>query len=215
MTATFETIQPLSHNGVEPNSTPSTSPRERFAHFIDERAGPIGRVVGSEKEPAGAHAFAIWGADDATTLDVGHIVVTFSEEAAVIGVISLWTPLTNERIYERWFTLPNLFFLSPVPLLAALAAWWCWRGLEARHEVQPFVSAIALFLLGFLGLLVSNVPYLVPPSLTVWDTAASPSSQEFLLLGVLVLLPVILGYTVFVYWTFRGKTRHGEGYHHH
>jgi hypothetical protein len=87
MTATFESVQPLSANGVEPQSAPASPPRERFAHFIDVRTGPIGRVVGSEKEPAGAHAFAIWAADDAITLDVGHIVVAFAEEAAVIGVI--------------------------------------------------------------------------------------------------------------------------------
>jgi cytochrome d ubiquinol oxidase subunit II len=70
-----------------------------------------------------------------------------------------------------------------------------------------------MFLLGFLGLLISNIPYLVPASMTVWDAAAAPSSQLFLLIGTLLLLPIILGYTIFVYWTFRGKVRAGEGYH--
>ena len=79
--------------------------------------------------------------------------------------------------------------------------------------MQPFAAAIALFLLGLLGLVISNVPYLVPASLTVWDAAAAPRSQLFMLYGTAPMLPVILGYTVFVYWTFRGKVRLGEGYH--
>lgn len=128
-------------------------------------------------------------------------------------VISLWTPIAFERILVRWFTLPNAILLAPIPLLTASAAFLCWRGLERGEEVTPFFAAVALFLLGFLGLVVSNAPYLVPPSVTVWQAAASPSSQIFMLVGVLVMLPVILAYTVFVYWTFRGKVRPGEGYH--
>jgi len=132
---------------------------------------------------------------------------------AALLIVSLWTPLAFERIWERWFTLPNLFYLSPVPLLAGLAAYLCWRGLETRHDALPFVSAIALYLLGFVGLAISNLPYLVPPTVTIWQAAAHPSSQLFMLVGTLILLPVILAYTVFVYWTFRGKMRAGEGYH--
>jgi cytochrome d ubiquinol oxidase subunit II len=78
---------------------------------------------------------------------------------------------------------------------------------------MPFLSTIGLFLLGFLGLVIANAPYLVPPSITVWDAAAVPESQIFTLVGVLIMLPLILGYTAFVYWTFRGKVREGEGYH--
>ena len=101
----------------------------------------------------------------------------------------------------------------PVPLLTAFAAYRCWWGLETRHDSVPFVSAIALFLLGFLGLAISTLPYLVPPAVTIWDAAAHPSSQLFMLVGVLIMLPVILAYTVFVYYTFRGKLKPGEGYH--
>jgi cytochrome bd ubiquinol oxidase subunit II len=132
---------------------------------------------------------------------------------AATVIISLWTPFSVPRIAERWFSWPNILWLSPVPLLTAYAAWTCWRGLELEKQFQPFGAAIALFLLGLLGLVISNVPYLVPASLTVWDAAAAPSSQMFMLVGTLVMLPVILGYTVFVYWTFRGKVRAGEGYH--
>jgi cytochrome bd ubiquinol oxidase subunit II len=130
-----------------------------------------------------------------------------------MAIVSLWTPFAVPRIWERWFSLPNILYLAPIPLLTALASFLCWRGIETRDDAMPFFSAVALFLLGFAGLAISNLPYLVPPSVTIWDAAAVPSSQAFMLVGTLVLLPVILAYTVFVYWTFRGKMRHGEGYH--
>jgi len=143
---------------------------------------------------------------------------------AAIALISLWTPMMLPRIYERWFTQPNIWYLSPLPLATLVAAWSCWSGLRKQRAVRPFLSAIGLFLLAYIGLLVSNVPYLVPPGaplnagqasafsgLTIADAAAAPASQQFLLIGTVFLLPVILGYTVFVYWVFRGKV--GEGYH--
>jgi cytochrome bd ubiquinol oxidase subunit II len=135
---------------------------------------------------------------------------------AVLGamaVISLWTPLAVDRIAERWFSLPNLLFLWPIPLAAALTGYGVWRWLEGGREVLPFVGSIVLFLLGYVGLVISTVPYLVPPHLTFWDTAAAPASQIFLLIGTVFLLPLVLGYTAFVYWMFRAKIGPGEGYH--
>jgi cytochrome d ubiquinol oxidase subunit I len=85
--------------------------------------------------------------------------------------------------------------------------------LETGREVLPFLASIALFLLGYLGLLISNFPYLVPPSLTIWQTAAAPATQVFMLMGTLGLLPIIFGYMIFVYWIFGGKLREGKGYH--
>lgn len=131
----------------------------------------------------------------------------------IMAIISLWTPLAFERIADRWFAWPNVLYLSPLPIATAITAWACWHGLNTGREAVPFLCAVGLFLLGFLGLAISNVPYLVPPSITIWEAAAVPQSQIFMLVGVLVLLPVILGYTAFVYWTFRGKVREGEGYH--
>ncbi|MBV9558589.1 MAG: cytochrome d ubiquinol oxidase subunit II [Pseudolabrys sp.] len=131
-----------------------------------------------------------------------------------MAVVSLWTPLAFPRIYERWFTLPNFFYLWPVPMLTALAAFSAWRSLKSGGETVPFVATIGLFLLGFLGLVISSFPYLVPPSLTIWQTAAAPASQTFVLTGTVVLLPVILTYTCYVYWLFRGKIGPGESYHH-
>lgn len=128
--------------------------------------------------------------------------------------VSVYTPLAFERIAARWFSLPNFYFLWPVPVVTGLLALAAWRWIgDRRREILPFVAVIGLFLLGYLGLVISSYPYLVPPSLTVWDTAAAPASQIFMLIGTLVLLPIILGYIVFVYWLFRGKVREGEGYH--
>ncbi|MDQ0347271.1 cytochrome d ubiquinol oxidase subunit II [Ancylobacter vacuolatus] len=130
-----------------------------------------------------------------------------------MAIISLWTPLAFPRIAERWFTTPNLFYLAPVPLLTLVLAYAVWRWLEKGHDNLPFFGVIGLFLLGYFGIGVSIFPYLVPPSLTVWETAAAPASQVFMLIGTIFMLPVILGYIAFVYWLFRGKVREGEGYH--
>ena len=127
--------------------------------------------------------------------------------------VSIWTPIAEPRIATRWFSLPNFYFLWPVPMVTALTAYLTWRWIAAGRDVPPFLATIALFLLGFLGLAISNFPYLVPPSLTVWDTAAAPASQIFMLLGTLFLLPIVLGYVGFIYWLFRGKVREGESYH--
>lgn len=131
----------------------------------------------------------------------------------LMALVSLWTPLAFDRIADRWFSLPNFYYLWPVPLLTALAAYCAWRWLESGREVLPFFAAIALFLLGYFGLVISVFPYLVPPSLTIWQTAAVPASQLFTLIGTLIMLSIILAYIFFVYWLFRGKVRPGEGYH--
>jgi cytochrome d ubiquinol oxidase subunit II len=132
---------------------------------------------------------------------------------AFMAVVSLWTPLAEPRIAARWFSLPNFYFLWPVPLLTAVVALAAWYWIGKRRDVPPCLATIGLFLLGYLGLVISNFPYLVPPSLTVWDTAAAPASQIFMLIGTLFLLPIILGYVAFIYWLFRGKVREGESYH--
>jgi cytochrome d ubiquinol oxidase subunit II len=135
---------------------------------------------------------------------------------AVLGfmaIVSIWTPLAFERIAMRWFSLPNILFLWWVPAATALVAFAAWRWLDTERDVLPFLATIALFLLGYLGLLISNFPYLVPPSLTIWQTAAAPATHVFFLMGTLVMLPIILGYMIFVYWIFAGKLREGEGYH--
>jgi cytochrome d ubiquinol oxidase subunit II len=130
-----------------------------------------------------------------------------------IGLISIWTPLVDERIAARWFSLPNLLFFAPVPLLTAALAVTLWRSLARGHEVLPFLCSIGLFALSFGGLAISLWPYAIPPVLTLWDAAAAPKSQAFTLVGTLFLLPVILGYVAWSYWVFRGKVREGHTYH--
>jgi cytochrome d ubiquinol oxidase subunit II len=132
---------------------------------------------------------------------------------AFMALVSVWTPLAFERIASRWFSAPNIYLLWPVPLLTAFTALAAWRWLDERREVLPFLASIVLFLLGYLGLVISTFPYIVPPALTIWQAAAAPASQVFLLLGCTFLLPIILGYYVFMYWLFQGKVREGEGYH--
>jgi len=151
----------------------------------------------------------------------GDMAARAAEKAKVLliavlvfmAAVSLYTPLTVPRIAQRWFTMPNLLYLAPLPIITALVAFADWRWIEARHDVAPFLASIALFLLGYLGLVISTVPYIVPPTLTIRDAAAAPSSQLFMLIGTLILLPMILGYTALTYWLFRGKVREGAAYH--
>jgi cytochrome d ubiquinol oxidase subunit II len=131
----------------------------------------------------------------------------------LMGAVSLWTPLTQPAIAARWFSLPNILYLWPVPVVTALIAFGAWRALEKGREVSPFIASIAMFLLGYLGLVISWFPYLVPPSITIWQAASVPASQIFMLLGTLVFLPLALTYTALVYWVFRGKVQPGESYH--
>ncbi|MDI4666260.1 cytochrome d ubiquinol oxidase subunit II [Xanthobacter autotrophicus] len=132
---------------------------------------------------------------------------------ALMAAVSLWTPIAFERIATRWFSQPNIFFLAPVPIVTVLVALAVLHWLKSGREILPFLGTVGLFLLGFVGLAISTFPYLVPPSLTVWQTAAAAPSQILMLFGVIFLLPVVLGYMAFVYWIFRGKVREGEGYH--
>jgi cytochrome d ubiquinol oxidase subunit II len=131
---------------------------------------------------------------------------------AAIVAVSVWTPFLNLSYAMRWFSMPNVLYLSPVPLLVAATAWALWRSL-GRNDVQPFVCALLLFVLSFVGLAISLYPYLVPPEITIYEAAGPPESLSFLLAGAVVLLPIILAYTAYSYWVFRGKVRAGEGYH--
>jgi cytochrome d ubiquinol oxidase subunit II len=127
--------------------------------------------------------------------------------------VSVWTPLEFPRIAERWFAWPNLAYLFPVPILTGALAIGCWKGIRAPKPALAFFCAVGLFVMALVGLLISTFPYIVPPKITLWEVSAAHESQVFLLAGTGVLLPFILGYTVFVYYTFRGKIKAGEGYH--
>jgi cytochrome d ubiquinol oxidase subunit II len=130
-----------------------------------------------------------------------------------IVIVSLWTPLMDHDIATRWFSTPNIFWFAPVPVLTALVAIWEWRALNGTDEATPFLAAVLLFLLSYVGIAISLWPMIVPHHLTLWQAASSQSTQGFLLVGTLVLLPVILLYTAWSYWVFRGKVRGDIGYH--
>jgi cytochrome bd ubiquinol oxidase subunit II len=130
-----------------------------------------------------------------------------------IAVVSVWTPLADAHIAARWFSWPNIALLAPVPLIAAALAWYGWRSLNNESEYGPFVAALGLFLMSYLGIAISLWPMIVPGHFTLDEAAAAPSTQAFLLIGTLVLLPVILLYTGWSYWVFRGKVRADIGYH--
>jgi len=124
-----------------------------------------------------------------------------------IVAVSIWTPLLNDRVAHRWFSLPNLFWLLPIPVLTALVAISIWLALDRDNEFWPFLGAVLLFLLSFLGIAVSLWPFIVPYQYTLWQAAADESTQAFLLIGTLLLIPIILVYTAWSYWVFRGKVR--------
>lgn len=129
----------------------------------------------------------------------------------IFGVISLWTPLVNEVVWERWFG--NLHIIWIFPALALACMFGVFWSVRRRRELMPFMATLGMFLFTYLGLIVSKWPWLVPPNYTIWDAASAPESQLFLLIGTLFVLPVVLGYTFWSYWVFRGKVRAGEGYH--
>jgi cytochrome bd ubiquinol oxidase subunit II len=130
---------------------------------------------------------------------------------AFMVLVSTSLPFLSSRIMARWFESGNFLWLSPVPLLALVNAIVLWRAVMRRAEAVPFVAAIIFFVLGFAGLVAGIWPYLLPPTLTIWDAAAPPSSQMFTLVGMVILLPVILGYVWWSYSVFRGKVT--GGYH--
>jgi len=140
--------------------------------------------------------------------------VAFIGVFAAIVIVSIWTPLMSADIAARWFSWPNILFLSPVPIVTGLLGWAEWHVLnDNRSERLPFALAICLFLVSYLSIAISLWPMIVPHTYTLWEAASSPSTQIFLAVGTLFLLPVILMYTGWSYWVFRGKVRADIGYH--
>lgn len=135
-------------------------------------------------------------------------------------LVSLWVPLLDAVVADRWgihyphIDWQTLLPLIPIPFITAVSVWQLLRSILDKDSVyKPFVCAVMIFALSYLGLLVSFYPYIIPYSLSIHDAAAAANSQLFLLVGALILLPVILGYTIYVYWVFRGKTDVHAGYH--
>ena len=131
-----------------------------------------------------------------------------------MGLVSAWLPFLDSRIMARWFEHGHFWWLSPVPVLVLLNAFALWRAVMAQgRDARPFVLTLCFFALGFAGLVLGIWPNIVPPALTLWQAASPPSSQGFVLVGLVVLLPVILGYTWWSYRVFAGKVEADAGYH--
>lgn len=142
----------------------------------------------------------------------------FAKWAAVglmvlIGLVSLWTPFLQPVYYTRWFTWPAMIYTMLVPVLVLFCAWLLFNGLKLSNDTKPFIASLGLFVFTFVGLGISFYPYIVPPFLTIHEAAAPPASLKFMLPGVLVLVPIIIAYTAYSYWVFRGKIDSEHGYH--
>lgn len=129
-----------------------------------------------------------------------------------MAAVSAATPFLREAYWLRWFAWPQVLFTAQVPLLVVIVTFVLFWSLRRGHHYTPFLMALALFGLGLAGLGISLYPFVVPPSVSIWDAAAPDDSLKFMLPGVLVMIPIILAYTGYSYWVFRGKTGH-EGYH--
>jgi cytochrome d ubiquinol oxidase subunit II len=131
---------------------------------------------------------------------------------AGMALVSAWTPFLSNEYYLRWFAWPQILFSAQVPLLVVIASVGFFFALRRKRSYWPFLIALGLFALGLIGLGISLYPYVVPRALTIWEAAAPDKSLGFMLVGAVVMVPIILIYTGYAYWVFRGKTGH-EGYH--
>ncbi len=129
-----------------------------------------------------------------------------------LAIVSVSMPVMNADVRALWFSLPNFFYLLPVPLLTTSLFVMIWRDLHRGREVRPFLMSIGVFLMGYIGLGISLWPWLVPFEITFRRAAAAPASQSLLIVGTAVMLPLVLTYTAFCYYLFRGKASHESTY---
>jgi len=131
---------------------------------------------------------------------------------AAIGAVSLITLFVEPQYFRRWFDWPGLIVSLPMPILVAFAAGMAWLSLSGRRDLAPFLWSLSLFGLTLAGLAISIWPDVIPGRVTIWQAAAPHSSQLFMLVGAAILIPLILAYTAWSYWVFRGKVG-DHGYH--
>jgi cytochrome d ubiquinol oxidase subunit II len=127
--------------------------------------------------------------------------------AFFLVVVSMWTPFVDPRIMQRWFSLPNFFYLSPLPILAIAVVLYNFYCLHTRKEKSPFVLSMGIFIFAYIGFCISTWPYIIPHVVPVWEAAAPPSTLKFILVGTAILLPILLIYTIYSYHVFRGKVK--------
>ena len=165
--------------------------------------------------------YALLGATWLMLKTEGHVAQQALRAARVLGVallglivvVSLWTPFLHEHFMSKWFAWPAMVFVAPVPILVLVCAVLFFKGISQDKPLTAFLSVQGLFVLSYIGLLISFFPYIVPSAVTLWQAAAPDKSLKFLLVGAVVLLPMILAYTAYAYWVFRGKVRPTHHYH--
>ena len=132
--------------------------------------------------------------------------------AVFLGIVSISMPIMNAEIRTLWFSLPNVFFFLPIPAVSLVLLITIWRDLHMDREYRPFFLSFGVFLTGYLGIAISMWPYVVPFEITFRRAAAAPESQSLLLVGTVIMLPVVLIYTAYCYYLFRGKASHESAY---
>ncbi len=170
----------------------------------------IGLVCGYALLGAG---WLIWKTDGATQAFARRMAKRAVIATAVMMVlVSVWSAWSVPEVAARWFAWPNIAYLTPVPVVTAAVLLRLWQRVWSGHELEPFVLGLVVFLLGFLGIVVSLWPYIVPRHVTIWDGAADPQTLAFIGTGVAIIIPIVLAYQANAYWVFRGKTKVLDGY---
>jgi cytochrome d ubiquinol oxidase subunit II len=156
----------------------------------------------------------IWKTDD--YVQRRAYVFAWGLTIALLGaifIVSLWTPFLEPTYLERWFSWPAILYVVPVPILTLAASGWLVLSVRRQRQAAPFMATLILFVLSYIGLGISLYPMIVPPSITIWQAAGPDTSLRFLFVGAVILIPIILAYTAYSYWVFRGKVHTAEGYH--
>jgi cytochrome d ubiquinol oxidase subunit II len=149
----------------------------------------------------------VWKTDGPTQTfgrEIGRAALILT--ATMMALVSAWTALTQVEVAERWFAWPRILPQALLPAAAICVVVLTWRSLWGRREALPFLLAVVLFLFGFGGLVLSLWPYVVPRHVTIWTGASDEASLRFAGVALALVLPIVLGYTGYAYWIFRGKT---------
>ena len=159
--------------------------------------------------------YLVWRTDgDLQARARRHAKILAAITLGLIVVVSLWTPTLQLHYLRHWNTWPRIVFVAPVPVLVAVLAWLFARTIDdERHHVTPLLCALGWFFLCFTGLGISLWPWIVPPSIDIWQASSPPQSQWFLLAGAIVLIPMVSAYSAYSYWVFRGKVDTETHYH--
>ncbi len=169
----------------------------------------IGLVAGYALLGAG---WLIWKTEGATQAFARRTAqLALSVTAAMMVLVSLWSAWSVPEVADRWFAWPNIALLAPVPVITAAVILRLAQRIWSRRELEPFLLGLLVFLLGFVGVVASLWPYVVPRQITIWDGISDPQSLVFIGTGAAFIIPIVLAYQANAYWTFRGKTRRHDG----